>query len=152
MTLTELLLFIMASSFVTWLGGATVGTMLGRQLRRSAPDALGPFCTAFSTVAGPAFGGSSLLVLGTGLGIVLRDGGPAFGDGWVFGAFACWLVGMLLGATVVGLTWTKVGRLLREGNSFDEVDPVIRRATYWTWLDQAVLSLGLLLVIWQPGA
>jgi hypothetical protein len=153
MTLTEILLFVLLLATIIWVGGAIVGTLLGGQLRRGDDaSALAAFCAGFSNVAAPLFGASALVVLGTGLGIVLQDGGPAFGDGWVLATFACWLVGMLLGATFVGWTWTKISTDLNGGATLADVQPRVSRATLLTWLDAAVLLLGVLLAVWQPGA
>lgn len=153
MTLDHVLTFVLLLALVIWMGGAIVGTLIGSQLQKAeGGQALGTFCTAFATVAGPVFGLSSMVVLGTGLGLVLQDGAPAFTDGWVLAAFACWLVGMLFGATLVGMTWTRAGKQLADGESMEAVAPIVARARMYTWLDVAILAAGLLVVVWRPGA
>ncbi len=150
-TLFHALLFVHIIAAAIWIGGALVGMLIGIFLSKQGDaSAMSRFCTAFATIAGPAFGGSAMLVLGTGIWMV-ADSGIEFSALWVGLSLGGWLVATVLGATVVGLTWTKVGKELREpGATLEGVQPLLRKAVRWTWVDLAIRIVVVLLMVWQP--
>ena len=151
MTLFQLLLFVHILAAMVWLGGALVGTLIGMLLRASGDaPAMGRFCTAFATVAGPAFGGSGLLVLLTGIGMVASEDYLEFSEPWISIGFAGWFVSMVLGATLVGGTWAKVGRQLTDGADLATVKPLADKAVLWTWVDLALRTVIVFVMVWRP--
>ncbi len=151
MSLFEVLLFVHLLAAMIWIGGALVGALIGVFIRRQGDaEAMSKFCIAFASVAGPAFGGSSLLVVGTGIWMV-AESSIEFSALWVSLSLAGWLVSMVMGATVVGGTWFKVGKLLQEpGATLDAIAPTIDKAVRLTWIDLAIRIGVVLLMVWQP--
>lgn len=153
MSLFEFLFFVYLIAAMIWYGGALTGVLLGGQIRRSGDvQAFARFCAAFAQVAGPLFGGTALVVLVTGAWMVALDGGPAFSDVWVMLVLGGWLVAMILGATAVGLSWTKVANALAEpGATLDGVRDLVSRAVAFSWLDLAIRTAVIFVMVWQPG-
>ncbi len=153
MSLFEFLFFVYLIAAMTWYGGALTGVLLGGQIRRSGDvRAFARFCAAFAQVAGPLFGGAALIVLVTGAWMVALDGGPAFSDPWVMIVLGGWLVAMVLGATAVGLSWTKVAKTLEEpGATLEETQSLITRAVAFSWVDLAIRTAVVFVMVWQPG-
>jgi uncharacterized membrane protein len=152
MTLFQLLLFAHLVGVVIWLGGALVGTMLGMSLyKQGDATTMGRFCSAFATIAGPMFGGSALLVLGTGIWMTAMDGAPSFSDLWVSLGFAGWILSTVLGATVVGMTWMRIGQTLQaDGAQMSDADALYAKAMRVTWFDIVLRTAIVLLMVWQP--
>jgi uncharacterized membrane protein len=145
------LLFLHLVGVTIWIGGALVGMMIGTRIRATGDgDALGKFCAAFAQIAGPMFGGSAILVVLTGAGMVGMEGGPEFSDLWVIIALVGWLVSMVLGATVVGGTWNRVGKELNEGATIEGTTALLSRAVTLTWVDLAIRFGLVLLMVWRP--
>ena len=153
MTWFELLLFVHVLAAMLWIGGAVAGTVIGQRIRRSDDAAaMGRFCSAFADVAGPLFGGSSMLVLASGVWMVALEGGPEFSDLWVTIGFVGWLASTVLGATAVGMTWMRIGQRLQGGASLADVQPLLARAVPLTWLDVAIRTTVVLVMVWRPMA
>ncbi len=152
MTLFQVLLFVHLVAAMIWIGGALVGTLIGTFLSRQGDaSAMSKFCMAFATIAGPAFGGSALVVLGTGIWMV-ADSAIEFSALWISLGFAGWIASTVMGATIVGMTWTKVGKLLMEpGATIEGVQPVLTKAVRLTWVDLAVRIGVVLIMVWQPA-
>lgn len=147
----EILLVIHILAAMVWIGGAIVGTLIGQFIAQSGDaGAMSRYCIAFASIAGPAFGGSSLIVLGSGIWMV-ADSSIEFGALWVSLGFAGWLVSMIMGATVVGMTWTKVGRQLADGASMDATQPLISKAVRLTWIDLLIRIAVVVLMVWRPA-
>lgn len=153
MSLFEILLFVHLIALAIWYGGALTGALLGGQIRRSGEvQPFAQYCAAFAQVAGPLFGGSALILIASGVWLVLLDGGPSFSDTWVVIVLVGWVVAMILGATAVGLSWTKVALALSEpGATLDGAQPLITRALRFSWLDLAIRTVVILLMVWQPS-
>ncbi|MCW2921032.1 MAG: putative integral rane protein [Thermoleophilia bacterium] len=150
MSLFEILLIVHLLAAMIWIGGALVGMLIGIFLSKGDDaNAMAKFCTAFATIAGPAFGGSSLIVVATGIWMV-AESSIEFSALWVSLSFAGWLVSMLMGATIVGMTWAKVGKVLREGATLDGTRPLISRAVRLTWLDLAMRVAVVVLMVTRP--
>jgi hypothetical protein len=126
--------------------------MLGMFIwKQGDAPAMSRFCIAFASVAGPAFGGSSLVVLGTGIWMTALDGYPDFGELWIVLGLAGWLVSTILGAAFAGTAWTKVGRELQaDGATLDAIQPRYALAVRLTWLDVALRVAIVLLMVWRP--
>lgn len=152
MSLLEILLFVHILGVVIWLGGAAVGTMLGTFIwRHDDAPAMSRFCIAFASVAGPAFGGSSLIVLITGIWMTALDGSPEFSDLWVVLGLAGWLISTIIGAGIAGTAWTKLGRQLQDdGATLGALTPLYRKAVRVTWFDVALRVALVLLMVWRP--
>lgn len=150
-TLFHALLFVHIIAAAIWIGGALVGMLIGIFLAKQGDaDVMSRFCTAFATIAGPVFGGSAMVVLGTGIWMV-ADSGIEFSAMWVGLSLGGWLVATVLGATIVGMTWTRVGRELREpGATIEGVQPLLSKAVRWTWVDLTIRIAVVLLMVWQP--
>jgi uncharacterized membrane protein len=151
-TLLQLLLFVHLLAVVVWLGGAFVGTMIGVRLRKAGDTAaMASFCNAFANVAGPLFGGSGILVLLTGIGMVAKDDAFAFSDLWISIGFTLWLVSMVLGAAVVGRRWYLIGTALeQDGATLAEHEPAIRKAVAFTHVDVLVRVVAVFVMVWRP--
>ncbi len=150
MSLFEALLIVHILAAMIWFGGALVGVLIGQLLRKQGDaGAMGKFCTAFATIAGPAFGGSGLLVIITGAWMV-SEGNLDFGALWVSLSMGLWLVTYVMGATVVGMSWTKIGKRLNAGESLDELAPAFATALRWSYLDLALRLVILVLMVTQP--
>jgi hypothetical protein len=151
MTLFQVLLFVHILASMIWIGGALVGALIGKFIAgQGDASAMSKFCIAFATIAGPAFGGSSLLVVGTGVWMVI-DHDLGFGTLWVTIGLTGWLVSMLMGATIVGMTWTKVGKLLAEpGATIEATQGLITKAQRLTWIDLAIRIGVVLVMVWRP--
>jgi hypothetical protein len=152
-SLFEFLFFVYLIAAMIWYGGALTGVLLGGQIRRSGDaQAFARFCGAFAQVAGPLFGGAAVVVLATGAWMVALDGGPAFSDLWVMLVLGGWLVAMILGATAVGLSWTKVANALQQpGATIESVQGLVTRAVAFSWLDLAIRTAVVFVMVWQPG-
>ena len=152
MTSFQLLLFVHILAVVIWIGGALVGMLIGMQLRKSGDAAaFSKFCTAFATIAGPMFGGSAVLVGITGIWMVAMDGAPDFSDRWVSIGLTGWLVSLVMGATVVGMSWTKLGRVLAEpGATLEGAAALTKRAVTLTWIDLAIRVAVVYVMVWRP--
>ncbi len=151
MTLFEILLVVHILAAMIWIGGALVGMLIGMFIAKGDDaNAMSKFCTAFASIAGPAFGGSSLVVVGTGIWMV-ADSAIEFSALWVSLSFAGWLVSMLMGATIVGMSWTKVGKVLREpGATIEGTRPLISRAVRLTWIDLIIRVAVVALMVTRP--
>jgi uncharacterized membrane protein len=152
MTWYEILLVIHIVFMAIWFG-AGVGVMLvGNQLQRIGDvGTFTKFCASLEKLGGPMFGGSSLVVLLSGIGMVARDGAPEFSDLWVSLGFAGWLVTAVLGAVVVGKSWAKIGHELAEsGATFESVAPALRRARFWSWVDTGLRVAVIVDMVWKP--
>jgi uncharacterized membrane protein len=151
MTGYQLLLVLHIFAAMVWIGGAATGTIIGMQLRRTGDGgSFGAFCAAFAQVAGPLFGGTAMLVLLSGIGMVAMDGGPAFSDLWVSISFVGWLVSAVMGATIVGGTWTRVAKELHAGTAFEAVQSTIDKAVRLTWIDLAIRTAVVFVMVWKP--
>ncbi len=153
MSLFEVLLFVYLVAAMVWFGGAFTGVLLGGQIRRGGDtSSFSRYCAAFAQVAGPLFGGSALLVIVTGVWMVALDGGPTFSDLWVMLVLGGWIVAAILGATAVGLSWTKVAIALSEpGATIEGAQGLIDRAVRFSWLDLAIRTAVVLVMVWQPS-
>jgi hypothetical protein len=151
MSLFDVLLVIHLLAAMIWIGGALVGMLIGMFIAKGDDaGAMSKFCIAFASIAGPAFGGSSLLVVGTGIWMV-ADSSIEFSALWVSLSLAGWLVSMLMGATVVGMTWTKVGRQLQEPSAtIAGTQPLISKAVRLTWIDLLIRVAVVVLMVTQP--
>lgn len=145
-----LVIHILAATL--WIGGAATGTLIGSRLRRADTAApLASYCTAFATIAGPLFGGSAMLVLLSGIGMTAGDGYPAWGDLWIILGLVGWLISTVMGATIVGRSWLRVGQRLAEPNaSLAGEQPAIARAIRLTWIDLAIRIAVVVLMVWRP--
>ncbi|MCW2961282.1 MAG: hypothetical protein JWM25_1003 [Thermoleophilia bacterium] len=152
MTTFQLLLFLHILATIIWTGGAFVGMLLGLRLRDSGEaSVMARFCEAFAQIAGPLFGGSALLVLATGIGMVAMDGAPEFTDLWVSIAMPGWLLTTVLGATVVGMSWSRLGvDLAKPDASLAALGPRISAAVRWTSIDLVLRTALILLMVWRP--
>jgi hypothetical protein len=150
-TLFHALLFVHILAAAIWIGGALVGMLIGIMLAKQGDaDVMSRFCIAFATIAGPVFGGSALVVLGTGIWMV-ADSPIEFGALWVSLGFAGWLVATVMGATIVGMTWTRVGTLLQEpGATIEGVQRTLTKAVRFTWLDLIIRIAVVLIMVWRP--
>lgn len=153
MSLFDTLLFIYLIAVMTWYGGALTGVLLGGQIRRSGEvQAFAQYCAAFAQVAGPLFGGAALAVIVTGIWMVALDGGPAFSDPWVIVVLGGWIVAAILGATAVGLSWTKVAIALSAPEATIEgAQRLIDRAVRFSWVDLAIRTAVVFVMVWQPS-
>lgn len=151
MNLFEILLVVHILAVSVWIGGGLVGVLLGSRLRSTGETApFASFCSAFATIGGPVFGGSSMLVVITGLWMV-GDGYPQMSDPWVGIGLAGWLVSMLFGATVVGRAWHLIGRDLQSTDStLADLQPRISRAVAFTYIDVALRALIVIDMVWRP--
>ncbi|MCW2972032.1 MAG: hypothetical protein JWN72_305 [Thermoleophilia bacterium] len=151
MSLIDLLLIVHLLAAMAWIGGAFVGTLIGLQLRKLGNvDAMARFCASFATVAGPLFGGAGLVVLLSGLGLVGK-GYASFDDLWVGLAFLGWIVSMVIGASLAGRNWFRVGQeLAAEGATFEAVAPRMSKALLWTWIDLGLRVLIVVDMVWRP--
>lgn len=152
MSLFDLLLFLHIVAAMLWIGGAATGTLIGSVLRRSDSAApMASYCAAFATVAGPLFGGSGMLVLLSGIGMMMTDAGPDWTALWVILGLIGWLVSMVMGATVVGMSWFRIGQQLAEPDaSIAAMQPAISRAVSLTWIDLAIRTAVVVLMVWRP--
>jgi hypothetical protein len=56
-----------------------------------------------------------------------------------------------MGATVVGMTWLKVGQQLDEpGTTMEQVQPMVGKAMLYTWIDLAIRAAVILVMVWRP--
>lgn len=152
-TLFHALLFVHILAAMIWIGGALVGMLIGIFLARQGDaSAMSKFCIAFASITGPAFGGSSLIVVGTGAWMVADSPSFEIGAMWVVLSLVGWFVSMLMGATVVGMTWVKVGRKLAEdGATIEATQPLLSRAIRLTRIDLVIRVAVVLLMVWQPS-
>ena len=151
-TLFHALLFVHIIAAAIWIGGALVGMLIGIFLAKQGDaDVMSRFCTAFATIAGPVFGGSAMVVLGTGIWMVADSPSIEFSELWVTLGFVGWLVATVMGATVVGMTWTRVGKLLREpGATIEGVQSTLTKAVRLTWIDLTIRIAVVLVMVWRP--
>lgn len=153
MTLFQVLLLIHILAVVVWLGGAFVALLIGGSLRRSGnTPAMAAYCAALAHLGGPVFGGSSLITLVTGIWMV-GEGYPDWSMLWVNLGFGLWLVSTVMGAAFVGRSWHAVGIALAEpGASIDSQQPMIGRAVVLSWIDLAIRTLVVVVMVWRPVA
>ncbi len=163
MTLNDALLFVLLVAAATWYGGSIAGTVLGAQIARGGDQsALGRFATAYAQVAAGLFGGSGFLALAAGIWLVAVSDGLAFSDGWVIIALVLWFVSIVFAATAVGLSWTRLAIALGHGPHDDGagakaagpevgVPELLARAQRLSWIDVALRTVVVLLVVWQPA-
>ena len=147
----DVLLVVHLLAVMVWVGGAFTGMLLGMRISGQGDvDAMARFCTAFAAVAGPLFGGASLLVLGTGIWMV-ADSPIEFSAQWISLGFLGWIVSTVLGATVVGRSWYGIGERLAEPRARLSVElAALARARRWTLLDLAVRVATIVVMVWQP--
>lgn len=112
---------------------------------------MGAFCAAFAQVAGPLFGGSAILVLISGAWMVALDGYPNFDAAFVSIGFVGWFVSLVLGATIVGRSWFKIGQQLSAPDAtMDALSGLFSRAYLWTTVDLAIRIAVVVVMVWQP--
>lgn len=152
MTWYQVLLTFHILATMLWIGGAIAGTAIGMVLRKQGnTGAMGAFCVAFATVAGPLFGGSAMLVLITGIWMVALSGGYDFDAAFVSVGFVGWFVSLVLGATIVGRSWFKIGLQLREPDAdITTMGAVFNRALLWTAVDLTIRIAVVFIMVWQP--
>lgn len=166
MTLNEFLLFVLLVAAATWYGGSIAGAVIGAQVARGGDEpALGRLAAAYSQVAAALFGGSGFLALAAGVWLVAISDELAFSDAWVVIALVGWFVSIVFAATAVGLSWTRLAIALGHGPHEDgdkakaraEAGPaagtaaLVARALRLSWVDIALRTVVVLLVVWQPA-
>jgi len=167
MTLNEFLLFVLLVAAATWYGGSIAGAVIGAQVARGGDEpALGRFAAAYSQVAAGLFGGSGFLALAAGIWLVAISDELAFSDAWIVIALVGWFVSIVFAATAVGLSWTRLAIALGHGPHEGgdkakaraaEAGPeagtaaLVARALRLSWVDIALRTVVVLLVVWQPA-
>lgn len=151
MSLFGVLLFVHIVAAAVWIGGALVATLIGSRLRRAGDaSSVAAFCTAYAQVGGPAFGGSGLLVLLTGMAMV-GEGYPSFADLWVAVGFVGWIASMVIGGAVTGRQWFAIGQELSSGAvTLEQAQPRIRRVIGLTHADVLIRIVVVLFMVWRP--
>lgn len=163
MTLETVLLLVLVVAAATWFGGSVACTVLGARLAAARePAALGRFAKEYVQVAPGLFGGSGFLALVAGIWLVAVSDGLGW-SGWVIAALVLWLCSLVLAATAVGLSWTRLAVALGHHVGAPDqaartpavdsagVAGLVRRALRLSWLDVAIRVVVVLLVVLRPG-
>lgn len=160
----EVLAFLVIVPGAIWFGGSIASTLLGARIASSKDaGALGRFAKEYVQLAPGLFGGSGFLALTAGIWFVASSKEIGFGTPWAILALVLWFVSIVLAATVVGFSWTRVAVALghavgEEGGartpSVDSANAptLVRKALRLSWVDIAIRTVVLLLVFWQPGS
>ncbi|MDQ2624118.1 MAG: hypothetical protein M3Y20_03035, partial [Actinomycetota bacterium] len=124
--------------------------------------ALGRFAKEYVQVAPGLFGGTGFLALVAAIWLVATSEGLGFGTPWVIIALVLWFASLVLAATAVGFSWTRIAVALGHtvGNDGGARTPsvgsataptLVARALRLSWIDIAIRVVVVLLVVWQPA-
>lgn len=155
-TVQWLLGFHLLGAFLFVSGAVAVGVLHTAATLRERPSEIA-FLLGLTRGAVALVGVGSLIALGFGAWLVHRSGFD-WGDGWIAGALALWLVSLALGG--IGGRSARHARYLAERLAADGdrpsdelrralTSPVTRVLNYGSFL--AALAI-LALMIWKPGA
>ncbi|NLF03509.1 MAG: hypothetical protein GX593_00590 [Actinomycetales bacterium] len=162
MTLETALLFVVVVAGATWVGGSIACTVLGTRIARSGDTgALGRYAAEYVQVAPGLFGGTGFLTLVAAIWLVAVSDGLDFVP-WVIIALVLWFASLVLAATAVGFSWTRIAIALGHtlGNDGGARTPsvdsatapeLVKRALRLSWIDIALRVVVVLLVVWQPA-
>jgi len=162
-TLNDALLFVLIVAAATWFGGAVACTVIGTRIARAGDSgALGRFAGEYVRVAPGLFGGTGFLALAAGIWLVAVSDDLGFGVPWVIIALVAWFGSIVFGATALGFSWTRVATALGHGPHVDggartpSIDSataptLVTRALRLSWIDIAIRTVVVLLVVWQPA-
>ncbi len=151
MTLFQLLLLIHILAAAIWIGGGIVTSLVGRLLyNEKNTAALSGYCGVMAKLGGPVFGGSSTVVLATGVWMVAMDGGPTFGATWVSVGFTAWILSFIFGGVIGGRQFGIVGKELADGKSIDQISKRWQLAERSLLADHVVRIVAVVFMVWRP--
>ena len=159
----EVLAFLVIVPGTIWFGGSIASTLLGARIASSKDaGALGRFAKEYVQLAPGLFGGSGFLALVAGFWFVASSQEIGFGTPWALLALVLWFGSLVLAATAVGFSWTRIAEAL--GHTLDNdggartpsidsatVPALVSRALRLSWIDIAIRAVVVVLLFWQPG-
>ena len=150
MTLYEILLFFHIVAIATWVGGGIVLNVVGARAQATRdPQFRARFATTLGGV-GPVIGGSALVALGTGIGMVLDSPVIEISQTWIWLALALFAVSAVVGGAYFGPASNKIVAALESG----QVEEADRRARVFNTVSRLDL-VTLLVIVWlmvaKPG-
>jgi len=163
MALQTVLMIVLVVAAATWFGGSIACTAIGARIAAADdPGALGRFAKEYVQLAPGLFGGTGFLSLAAAIWLVAISGDLTFTTPWVLVSLVLWFVSLVLAATAVGFSWTRIAVALGHavGNHEEARTPstgsanapgLVRRALRLSWFDVLIRVVVAVLVVWQPG-
>ena len=159
----EVLAFLVIVPGTIWFGGSIACTLIGTRIAAAKDSrALGRFAKEYVQLAPGLFGGSGFLALVAGIWFVAASDELSFGTPWVILSLVLWFGSLVLAATAVGLSWTRIAEAL--GHTLDNdggartpsidsatAPSLVSRALRLSWIDIAIRAVVVVLLFWQPG-
>ncbi|MDP8976033.1 MAG: DUF2269 domain-containing protein [Actinomycetota bacterium] len=152
MSVYELLKFVHIMAAVVWVGGSVAMQILSFRVMRSGDAARRAALTAEIELLGTrVFTPASGILLLFGIFLVI-NGNWEWGEPWIGGGLAIWLVSTVVGSTFLGPELGRVQKLAQaEGPESAPVRARVDRLLLVSRVDLALLVLAIFLMTTKPG-
>ncbi len=143
------ILFVHILAGIAWFGGGLFFQLHMNRLRAAdgqsaAASQLETFGWAEKWIFIPA----PLLALVTGITMVATNDGWTFSQPWVYLSLVLWVVSAITGGAVGGKNLKQIMQARADGG---DVTPLVDRYLSLAWIDVAILTLILFLMVFKPG-
>lgn len=149
---TSLVLVHVVAAMI-WFGGGVYGLLLTRQATVAGEDgAIQRYLGAVERVNGPVFGIAPPLTALAGIGLVIWSDQWEFSQMWVYGALVLFAITAVSG----GVLETKAAKqataaLTEDGSSSPAFARAMEKISLYGWIDVAILTLIVALMVFKPG-
>lgn len=156
-TLYKIILLLHVAAAIVGFGGfVALGRMHAQSYRATAAEARTLLASARSGFNVPMYGLYAVFALGIVL-VSVSDGGISFGAPWISASFVVWFlaVGALHGMVRPAVTaLAERAAALSDGTTLEgdaEADAAARKVAMGEGITHLLLTVALILMIWQPG-
>jgi uncharacterized membrane protein len=152
--LYDLLKYLHIVAAVVWVGSGLFVQYYSSRLRRAEdPARLGAFAKDIEAAGKQLFAPASVTVLVMGLLMVWYSPALGFSETWILIGIAGFIATFITGNFFLGPAAGKIGAVIdAEGPASPNAQALIRRIVLVSRIDQVVLLLVILAMVFKPGA
>jgi uncharacterized membrane protein len=145
----EVAVFIHILAGIAWFGGGMFHQLHMNRLRASnGQEAVAAQEETFEWAEKWVFIPAPLLVLATGIIMVTVNDAWAFSQPWVYLALGLWVLEAIMGGAVAGRLVSRIKETRAAGG---DLTLLVDRYLALSWIDVAILTVVLVLMVFKPG-
>jgi len=145
----ELAIFLHILAGIAWFGTGLFFQLHTNRLRSvSGGGEVADVMESFSWTEKWIFIPAPVLVLATGIVMVVSNDAWAFSQPWVYLALSLWVAEAIMGGAVGGKLLARISETRTDGG---DVSSLVDRYLSLAWIDVAILTAILYLMVFKPG-